>query len=101
MPEIDYPVLVRSKTKFGQFVRIIRAPDSPYAVEVCQLITTAPLVYVIRSTYICDDLETTIDTYVKKTADIHGKKRAEAYIQTQVIAERIAIARELKWGTTK
>ena len=99
MPEIDYPVLVRSKTKFCQFVRILRTSltDLPYSVEVCQLITTAPLVYTIRNTTSTTNFETCIDIYVSKTAEIHGNtSRAEAYIQTQPIAERITIARELR-----
>ena len=101
MPEIDYPVLVRSKTKFGRFVRLMctKLGDSPYSVEVCHLIATTPLVYTVAKTLPFDDFQAAIGTYIAETADLHQKHtRAEAYVKTQTIAEKIAIAREITWG---
>lgn len=102
MPDVDYPVLVRSKTKFGRFVRLLctKLDDSPYSVDVCQLITTEPQVYSVVKTSAFDDFKTAIDAYVADTTEIFGtrKRRAEAYVKTQTIAERIAISRELKQG---
>lgn len=96
MPGIDYPVLVRSKTKFGRFVRMLctKLGDSPYSVDVCQLISTAPLVYSVARSAPFADFAAAVGAYVIATAEIGSN--GEAYVKTQTIAEHIAIARELR-----